>query len=157
MSNPDRESPQGKPELKLIMPSLPTLYEGVFEDVYADYISNPDTFRVTFEHNLIEDNPALVPFFATDLLFDDDEVSIKWPAIYYEMFARSSRRDGLPPLQIPQNTVDVSLRMESLELDNAFENVNFGLLEKLRSEWEERKELWGEARLSGSIHGNPII
>lgn len=125
MTEKDQGQPSNPPKLELVMPSLPELYDGVFEDVYADYIDDPEAFEVKLMHNLEEENPEIIPFFSSMELYDD-KISFKWPMIYYEMFARSSRRDGMPPLFITEQRAIQDTKLRILEVIQALESPRSG-------------------------------
>lgn len=104
MTTPEepRPSVSGAGELKLVVPSLLPPYDGVFEEAYAEYIDNPETFLVALRHRMHIDNPELETLFdsVSEAGIPQSDDALKWIAIYYEMFARSLRRVGLPMISI---------------------------------------------------------
>jgi hypothetical protein len=149
MSGKEYDNSAKQPILELVMPSLPELYDGVFEDVYVDYLENPEMFRTAFMYRLENDNPALIPLFSSDLMFDEEEISLKWPMIYYEMFARSSRRVGLPPLFVPETRSIHEVKKRILEIENVLESPELteGFVSRHQNSSFEREE---RDRLSSS-------
>lgn len=104
MTTPEEPRPSvgGAGELKLIVPSLLPPYDGVFEEIYAEYIDNPEIFLVALRHRMHIDNPELETLFdsVTEAGIPQSDDALKWMTIYYEMFARSLRRVGLPMISI---------------------------------------------------------
>lgn len=124
MSEVNQGQPANQPKLELIMPALPELYDGAFEDEYAKYESDLFSFTISFMDNISLENPELVELFYIYGVSNIENISSHWPMIYYEMFAESSRREGIPPMKIQSDTYIRIAKQRTFDIENSAKNID---------------------------------
>ncbi len=130
----------GSKEFKLILPTLLPPAEGVFDEVYMDYLADPERFKVALEYRLNTDNPDLITFFKNYGVIPNPNLSSKWACIYYGMLERAAKKEGLPPLRVSQRIVDSYIKLSLVRAGNGFEtNQEEETMERIKSDWEKRK------------------
>lgn len=128
-------------EFKLILPTLQAPVEGDFEAVYMDYLSDPERFKVALQYRLSTDNPELATYFIDSPATVNPNLANKWLYIYYAMFERAAKRDGLPPLRVSSRVVDTYNRLGLLNAENCFETeAEEAFMDKIKADWKKRRE-----------------
>ena len=126
----------GERKLQLVLPSLIPPLPGAFDDTFFDYFINPDGFKVAMQFRMETDNPALIGMLEESPFLPDSDLPYKWACIYYGMFERAAKKQGLPPLNIPAEAVIRYTKTQALVGMSGLANE---AIAKEIDEWERRK------------------
>lgn len=140
------------PDFGIIIPTLIAPIDGDFEDVYAQYLNNPEVFKTIQLHKLKTDNPEIETLFTDSfsLLSPNPDMASKWVHVYYGMFDKAARRIGLPPLMISEKTTLEAIKINNFKSITAIANHTAeDFIDTATKDFETRKQR--DAQLSPEL------
>jgi len=87
-----------------ILEKLPTPYEGITLEIFAECLFDPDTFRKKVLKKMKQENGVLFEWVVNSSIGSlNPEETLRWLLSYYEIFSRSGEKEGQGMLVISQN------------------------------------------------------
>lgn len=91
--------PDNRPALGIVRPALLPPYEGALDEILREYETNPKSFKTALLQRMASDNRDLAHMLERNT-YPNPEIAFKFAGIYYELYARSSKKAGLPTLRV---------------------------------------------------------
>lgn len=106
---------EGSPSME-----LPSLCEGVWDEVRFDLLSDRNSFINKALVNLKEENPILARLVTeSSLISPEPEISLNWALAYYDLYSRSAKRTNQKMLIISNDVANSFYDAQSRDLNRA--------------------------------------
>lgn len=107
-----------------------------------DYLDNPDRFKAIQGFKMESENPNLVWLFGFSFVPHNTDLSNKWTSIYYEIFAKSARKQNLPPMYVSKKTVTTYQRLNQIQSGYSMDSSSDdNILEKMETKARKDRDL----------------
>lgn len=112
---------------------LPNPYKGVTLEVFSDLLTDRPEFARKAFTQLGQENPFLAKFIVRNCIASiNREIALDWCLAYYEIFARSARRNGQQILLVEENTMKSFFDEELQDIEFAKKQGNLAMNELMR-------------------------